>query len=59
MSKKLEKTVGKTQKSLYLDDSLWDKIDLWAKKEDRSVNKLLEIVIKKEVYKQQKVKELV
>lgn len=48
MKKKQDKPEEKSQKSLYLPNSLWDKITKEAKKERRSVNTFIELKLEKE-----------
>jgi len=48
MAKTKQKDPKKSQKSIYLDVKLWERIDAKATKESRSINNLVEIVLEKE-----------
>lgn len=48
MAKKQVKQPKKSQKSIYLDNDLWDKIEDAAKKDRRSINTFLELKLEKE-----------
>lgn len=48
MAKKPKKASKKSQKSVYLDDGLWKKIDKIALDQERSANFVIEKVLERE-----------
>lgn len=48
MAKKPKKEAGKTQKSIYLPEWLWLRLDEQAVLEKRSINSVVEIILERE-----------
>jgi hypothetical protein len=48
MAKKKQKEPEKTQKSLYLQRSMWSRIEKRATEQRRSINNVIEIVLDRE-----------
>jgi len=48
MAKKSKKNPNRQQKSINLDEVLWDKIASRAKKENRTQSNMVEVVLEKE-----------